>query len=208
LLSVAAAFAVACKSSNGAKPTPSAAGTVTVAPSGTAAAATPGAATSPVPAQSPLGPDALTAVAAGADVALADYTDPDGRYVVGLPVGWKQEVGPNFIMTSLPGQPITSVGVFCAPGETIDQLYNEDTNAASNIGKRTTTVNTTRQAVGVQARYVESTTALSSLILRNATYYFEGKDCAWRVQATTAIQGADFRPLLERVIQSFRFTPS
>ena len=213
IVSVAAVtllVAAGCRSSSGGKATPPAAASE-VAPTATVAAdATAAVPPTPGPSPTPLSADAMTAVAAGPQVGLVDYTDPDGRYVVGLPRGWRQDVGPNFVITALPASSITSVGVFCAPGISADELYREDNNTGSSLGVRTEQVNNFGAGVtvvGTNGRYVESTTALGQLVLRSATYYFEGKGCAWRVQATTSISGTDYKPLLETVIHSFRFTP-
>lgn len=152
-----------------------------------------------------VGPDEKTAVAAGAQVALVPYKDPDGRYTVQLPRGWRQEQSPNLIIMQLPLAPLTTLGIFCQPGATLTQLMQNDQAGASQVGNRTVIAVTDGNVAGAAAKFVTSSTTLSTLALRNNTAYFEGRGCAWRIQLTTA-QARDLRPLLDRVVQTFQFS--
>ncbi len=134
-----------------------------------------------------------------------DYKDPGGRYTVRVPAGWAREEHRDLTIFTMPGKALTTLGIFCQEGATINDLISSDASVAQNVGRRTVIQNIQTQVAGVPARAIDSTTALSTTVLSNSTYYFEGRGCAWRVQLTTAL-GQDFRSLLAKVVQSFLFT--
>jgi hypothetical protein len=183
-------FATACSGSGKSQPTP---GNTIAAPTppGTPAAAQ------------------QTAVAIGvSSPPLVDFSDPQGRYAIKLPANWDHHDQNNWVVIQLPSQKqLTTFGVFCSPGDTVDGLISADAKVVHSAGVQNVVSSTPVQVAGVTGRRIESTTSLADLILHNITYYVEGRGCAWRIELTSGGR-ADLAPLAQALVQSFRFTGS
>jgi hypothetical protein len=167
-----------------------------------------------VPTQTPTpwGHAQETAVAQGKDVPLADYTDPDGHFTVGLPVGWTIQPGKNAVRATLAGDPVVGayVGVSCTPDASVVGLVQADQTQARTLGLGDETLagETPITVAGVTARRIPWQGSYAGVTHDNVYIYFSAKGCGWRMVLTTypSEKPADMQALFQRVIDSLRLS--
>ncbi|MDE3096928.1 MAG: hypothetical protein KGK07_13150 [Chloroflexota bacterium] len=217
-----ALIAAACGGS-GAKP----AASTTASAASTAAAATPRSGT-PVPGNTavaivgspfptytpkPYSGAEKTAISQGAQVPLAEFRDPKGRFTVGLPIGWTIASDVVGVSASL-GAPgtiaIASLGVACSPGATVAAQIAADRSLLKNVGSGDLTLDKEFSTTvdGITAREIpwQGVAQATNVLVKHWYVYFEAKGCAWRLLLNT-YPGANEQEMLtifRRVLDSFR----
>ena len=175
--------------------------------------ATPAPFVSPTP--EPPTADALTAVAAPDAVELTPYADPGGRYTVEVPKAWSlEQKNPNAVQITLPGGPATPVQALlfldCEAGLTADAYIQQDIALGNKLhtGVFDATAFESGTVAGQPAKIFTWGGGAAGLPLQHIEVYFEGKGCAWRVHLSVfpGLQAMDLRPLLNRILDSFKFT--
>ena len=219
-LAAGALVAAACGGS-GAKP----AASTTASASTTAPAPTPRSGTpvpgntavaivgSPIPTYtpSPVSDAQQTAIAQGANVPLAEFKDPKGRFVVGLPVGWTIKSDVVGVSASLAGRPVAAdLGIACAPGATVPALIAADQSLLKKVGDGDLTLDKAFSTTvdGITAREVpwQGVVQAANITVKHWYVYFEAKGCAWRLLLNT-YPGANEQAMLvifRRMLDSFR----
>ncbi len=198
------ALALGC--SNGGEK-PAATGTA-----GTAGTAGSGSAVPAAPTNTPvqLGPADQTVVAAGGQVPLVPYTDPNNRFTAKLPQGWRLQELQNAVQATQPAADVSAtLAVSCGPGISVAELVQQDKNIGQNIGTGWPDMTKAKptQVAGVPAQVVDWASNLAGTAIEHVTVYFEGKGCAWKIQLNT-FPGTDIeqlRPVFDGTVGSFTF---
>lgn len=158
----------------------------------------------------PLSADLETAVAAQGNVDMVDYTDPGGRYTAKVPRGWQQAGGQNALSYSLPDSPLPVIlDIRCQPGLTADAAIAGDDRALKALsgGSMDIAGARTRTVAGVAAREISITGGVANIDRPRLAVYFEGRGCAWRVGLAVSRSLGTWRPIFDRLLDSFTFTP-
>lgn len=160
---------------------------------------------------SPVSGAQQTAIAQGTSVPLADFKDPKGRFVVGLPVGWTIQSDMVGVSASLAGHPIAAdLGIACAPGATVPALIAADKSLLKRIGDGDLTLDKEFPTTvdGITAREVpwQGVVQAVNITVKHWYVYFEAKGCAWRLLLNTypGANEQDMLVIFRRVLDSFR----
>ena len=152
-----------------------------------------------------------TAVALGRNVPFSDYTDPNGKYVVGLPDGWTLSKSRTGIGATLAGAPATAqIGVYFIAGATVNELIQNDRALQAEVGEgdMPTTSDKHVTVAGVSAEEIIWQGFNNGLVHQHWFIYFESHGAAWRLVLTTfpSANVNDMMAIFQHMIDSFRFT--